>query len=453
MIGSRSRRVAAQRGISSIVVVSLVFVTVVLAFVAVLLYAEAAEKERIVVALDRKKKDLNAEQSRIKRARDASIAPTGFTTEAAVPTAEGETPAPSGDLPIKAVRDYLADRRQKLLEKPQQRDESADPALQEYDKKYADLARNATGEKAFNTLEELIGLAAGRVLQGMILVKQRQQDVELAEDRKAAIAENKGRLPAKAAEYNTELEDRLRRVTEAKNKIDTECKEDVGKLDAKIAELEQRITTLKQDYVRENVRFSNAINKRKGELEDLKVKEVIRYEISEAHGKLLSPDVPNRVAFIDLGSRERIVPGLKFLVAKKGNQGKFQYKGKVLVKKVWMTYAEVAITDIYDRNQPLVDGDLLVNPLYSARRPVVVYFLGEREPRRLRPNWSVAEATRRIREVGGEVREGLTLDVDFVIFTETRANTTRDQDEGYKLAVLLGIPVEEASELYRFLED
>ena len=34
---------------------------------------------------------------------------------------------------------------------------------------------------------------------------------------------------------------------------------------------------------------------------------------------------------------------------------------------------------------PVVDGDLLVNPLFHTRRPVVVAFLGEPFPRRLRP--------------------------------------------------------------------
>jgi hypothetical protein len=167
----------------------------------------------------------------------------------------------------------------------------------------------------------------------------------------------------------------------------------------------------------------------------------------------LNPDIPNKVAFIDLGSRERITPGLKFLVAEKGPQGKFQYKGKILVKKVWMTYAEVAITDIYDRDVPIVDGDLIVNPLFNARRPVVVAFLGETESGRLRPNWSTNEAGRRIVEIGSEVRSRLTLDVDFVIFTWAKKDAMRDNDEGYKLAVLLGVPIEEASDLYRFLED
>jgi len=40
-----------------------------------------------------------------------------------------------------------------------------------------------------------------------------------------------------------------------------------------------------------------------------------------------------------------------------------------------------------------------------------------------------------------------------VIYTEPRMKQTRDQDPIYKLAVLIGVPVAEASDMYQFLED
>ncbi|MBI2898967.1 MAG: hypothetical protein HYY17_02170 [Planctomycetes bacterium] len=459
MNGSRSRRVAAQRGISSIVVVALALVTIVLAFVAVLLFADVVAKERTAKALEKRLENLHADQARITKARKGSLAPTGFTQAAPATTPEGgevsEAP-PAEHLPVDAAKSYLKDRREKLLEKPTQQDPGRDPALasnlQDFDKKYADLARNATGERAFNTLEELVGIAATRVIVAMNLADQRRVEEELAEERKNAAAENKNNLPTSAVEYNAELEGKIAEVTKAKNDIDTHSKDRVAGLEKEIAETRKKIETLKIDYNKETISFSNRVNKLRAELEELKVKEVIRLEISEAHGKLLSPDIPNRVAFIDRGSRERIVPGLKFLVARKGAQGRFEYKGKVLVKKVWMTYAEVAITEIVDPKVPLVDGDLIVNPLFHPRRPVVVHFLGEKDAGRLRPSWTTAEAGRRIAEIGSEVRERLTLDVDFVIFTWSKAAAAKE-DEEYKRAVLLGIPIEEASEVYRFLED
>jgi hypothetical protein len=454
MRGSRSRRAADQRGISMLVVVILVLVTVVLCFAAILLYANMQEKEKVVKALEDREKRLNTEQARIRKAKDLSLAPTGFTL-GTVQATEGGEAVPASDLPIRDAHDYLKKIREKYLEKGS----GSDAQLQDLDKKFSDLAKNATGADAYNTLQELVVLAAQRVQLAMNAADQKKLDLELAEERKITRNENKGSLATRGTEYEGELQEKITTITNQKNTLQAHVE---GKLkgaggqkgiEDQITEAAAKIDALRIDYAKMEMDYANRMNKLRSELEELKVKEVIRLEISEAHGRILNPDIPNKVAFIDIGSRERVVPGLKFLVAKRGAQGRFEYKGKVVVKKVWMTYAEVSITDIDNRDVPIIDGDLIVNPLFNKKRPVVVHFVGEREPKRLRPNWTVNEATRRLMEIGSESRDRLTLDVDFVIYTESRANTTRDQDEGYKLAVLLGIPIEEASELYRFLED
>lgn len=58
---------------------------------------------------------------------------------------------------------------------------------------------------------------------------------------------------------------------------------------------------------------------------------------------------------------------------------------------------------------------------------------------------------------GSEVRKDVTLDVDFVIFTEGKSEQGGVREpksyEGYRKAVFLEIPVAEASDIYRFLGD
>jgi hypothetical protein len=171
-------------------------------------------------------------------------------------------------------------------------------------------------------------------------------------------------------------------------------------------------------------------------------------------GKLLEPDIPQKMAFIDMGSRERIKPGMKFLVARWGKQGGFDYKGEVEVKKVWMTYSEVSITDVFNAEVPMVDGDMLVNPLFNPRRSVVVCFAGERRMHQLKFP-TVVEAANRIREMGGTVRDTVTLDCDYVIFTEDSKSPGRREDKypNFGKAVLLEVPVAEAKEVFRFLGD
>ncbi len=444
MTGSRSRIVAAQHGISSLVVVALVLVTLVLTMTAVLLHAGAADKEVTLKALADREKQVNAEQGRINTAAKLSKAPAGFV--AAAPAAGGEAgaePQTSGELPIEAAQKFLAQKRKKYFLEARSETEKKD----------------AGDPRLYTTLQELVVLAAGKVVRAMNRADQQKLELELAEERKETRVENRDKLASRKKDYNSELGKLIDDINSAKAAIDKNTKdrlgtaENPGPLPDQISKADQELKKLLFAWGQMDTDFRNRIHKLQGELESQKVKEVIRLEITRTHGKILTPDIPNKIAFIDIGSRERVVPGVKFIVGKQEAQGKFRPKGKVVVKKVWMTYAEVLISEIYDRNSPIVDGDLIVNPLFDPHRPVVVTFFGDRQPRRLRPNWSVNEATRRIQEIGSEVRERLPLDVDFAIVTEFGSTTPPAEKEDYDRAVLLGIPVVEASEIFRYLED
>src|SRR5262245_66450261 len=108
----------------------------------------------------------------------------------------------------------------------------------------------------------------------------------------------------------------------------------------------------------------------------MKQKEVIKHRVNVAHGKVLKPDVAQKNAYIDLGSRERVVPGLRFMAARMGKEGKFEYKALLEVKKVWLETSEVAIVKAYEGGGPVIDGDMIVNPFYNPRRPVIIGFAG-----------------------------------------------------------------------------
>jgi hypothetical protein len=116
-----------------------------------------------------------------------------------------------------------------------------------------------------------------------------------------------------------------------------------------------------------------------------------------------------------------------------------------------MTYCEVAIIESYDKDKPVVEGDHIVNPLFHKERPIVVAFVGEDRPLKLRYN--VDEASRRIKEIGSEVRKDVSLDVDYVVFTEVGSQKTRESYDPFKKAVFLEIPIADATEIFRFLGD
>jgi hypothetical protein len=303
-----------------------------------------------------------------------------------------------------------------------------------------------------NTLESLIGIAAARTSHvqnrmGQVQVDQNNAQVSAAEISKivdelpkpkeamkaALLAESK-RLGEEITKENEQYNARKTKHTEDRAKAEMEIQADVEK------------------YAADEIKVNNEIRELRRQLEELKLKEIISHQISFVHGKILRPDIPNRTAFIDIGARERVVPGLKFLVGKKGFQGSFDYKAKVEVKKAWMTYSEVAIIEVYNpRERPVVDGDHIVNPLFSKERPLVIAFVGEERPTKLR--YSVDEAARRIKEIGSVVRREITLDLDYVVFTEGTASKPRESYDNFRKAVFLEIPLAEASDIFKFLGD
>ena len=301
------------------------------------------------------------------------------------------------------------------------------------------------------TLQALVNPAVSRTNHYKNRMEQLQVELKIAEDQKKSREEVAPQIPKKKEETITKLQ---ADVAELNKQIAAE-KATYNERKAKFTEdktkAEGEIQKDTEEYAAYEIKINNEIRELKRQLEELKVKEVIKHEINFIHGKILNPDVPNKTAFIDIGSRERVVAGLKFLVGNRGVQGKFEYKAKIEVKKAWMTYCEVSIIEIYDKDKPVVEGDHIVNPLFNRERPIIVAFVGEDRPLKLR--YSVDEATRRIKEIGSEVRKDVSLDVDYVIFTEAGSQKNRESYDPFKKAVFLEIPIADASDIFRFLGD
>ncbi len=462
MTGSRSSRISAQRGISMVVVVILFLITLVLTFTTILVMANTTDKEQTLVALDNEDvrmgppgrvQQLQSEQARMVQLRTAILPPTGLSSGGGADVSLSDAGG-AGDLPEVASKEYLGQQRSKILAK-------------HFGEKAGSLEASP---RLYGTLQNLVVLAASRVVSKGTSVDQARMELSLAEERKKAREENNRDLSSKSREYDDQLNTLIGDLRNKKVETEGNTSSETDRLQQLIDQATAELDARRLEFGKMDTDYNNRVNKLQNDLEELKVRDAIKFDIHSAHGRIISPDVMNKLAFIDLGSRDRIVPGLKFLVAKKGKQGKFVFKGKVEVKKVWLTYSEVAITKLNDANQPIVDGDLLVNPLFHPRRPVVVAFLGQSEPRKIRPAWTTNEASRRIMEIGSVVKpleslgkevllgsdsvsEGVPLEIDFVIYTESRMKQTRDQDPIYKLAVLIGVPVAEASDMYQFLED
>lgn len=433
---TRTIRSAGRRGISMVVVVILVVVTVILVMTSVVLYAQWADRERAHKMLN----EQISSQTAIRDNRAAEIRrqlpPTGL---------------------IKPETDIKELNEQMSKAELDKRIQALVPVYASGDAAARDEVKAREAARIYPTLQSIVDLAAVRMLQQHNRLRNLQMELEIAKGHAEVREKSRPEMVKSKEAYVAELNEKIAKVNQLIANENTQYNERKALLTAQRDEAVAATEQQESSHKKWLNRMRGELSVLASELEELKAKESIRYEIAVSHGHILSPDIPNRSAFIDIGSRDRVVPGLKFMVAKRGDQGRFVYKALVEVKKVWMTYAEVAINTVLDDEVPVIDGDVIVNPLFHKRRPVVVAFAGEERPVRIKPAWSVDEASRRIREIGSEVVKEPGLNVDFVIWTEGKitgtATSIPTSYPAYKLATLLEIPIADATEIFRFMGD
>lgn len=431
-------------GISMVLVLVLIVFTLIITVLAAIFWANYKDAERRAAALRAYQARLTAEAEEIRSVLARTNEPTGLPLGE-----ESKLSAPKAHEAMTKWRDEYVSvaAYEKFPLVPNLQGEA--PKIKKDD---ADKFTRLRDETSYmRTLQALVNPAISRTNHYKNRMEQLQVDLKTAEEQKKSREAIAPEVPKKKEETRGVLQKEIARLNEEIAREKTQYNERKTKFNEDKTKAEAEIAAEVEKYASDEIKVNNEIRELKRQLEELKVKEVIKHEINFVHGKILKPDVPNKVAFINIGSRERVTPGLKFLVGNRGVQGKFEYKAKIEVKKAWMTYCEVAIIESYDKDRPVVEGDAIVNPLFHKERPIVVAFVGEDRPLKLRYN--VDEATRRIKEIGSEVRKEVSLDVDYVIFTEAGSQKNRDSYEPFKKAVFLEIPIADATDIFRFLGD
>jgi hypothetical protein len=428
-----------------VLVIVLIVFTLIITVLAAIFWANYKDAERRYKSIVAYQNRLTAEAEEIKNAVVRANEPTGL------PMGDGgQLAGAKGTEAMKKWRDEyvsISALEKYPLVPPLQGTEA--PRIKKDD---ADKFNRIRDESSYmRTLQALVNPAVSRTNHYKNRSEQLQVELEIAKLQKENREKVAPEIPKKKEETIASLQKEVARLNEEIARDRTQYNERKAKFTEDKTKAEAEIAKDTEEDAAYQIKINNEIRELKRQLEELKVKEVIKHEINFIHGKILNPDIPNKVAFINIGSRERVTPGLKFLVGNRGVQGKFEYKAKVEVKKAWMTYCEVGIIEIYDKDRPVVEGDAIVNPLFHKERPIVVAFVGEERPLRLR--YSVDEASRRIKEIGSEVRKEVALDVDYVIFTEAGSQKTRESYDPYRKAVFLEIPIADASDIFRFLGD
>lgn len=245
-------------------------------------------------------------------------------------------------------------------------------------------------------------------------------------------------------------------IDEEMRKIRSKLEEIKGKAAANEAQWKQEKERIEQEAAKitgeidtDTVRTIDKIRKLRSIIEDyLKSYEKVTYVPTVDVGHIVAPDFQQTMAYINLGSRQRIPNGLKLLIAKRGKSGLFDYKGECEVVTADTNVAKVRILKVYDKaNAPIIDGDLVVNPLFNSVRPVKIAVLGESTKKnKLRSS---------IVEFGSELVDSVTPEVDFVIVLgkESAEGTDKELQKELDQAIKNGIPLWDEAEVLKFIWD
>jgi len=140
-------------------------------------------------------------------------------------------------------------------------------------------------------------------------------------------------------------------------------------------------------------------------------------------GQILEVSESLPLAWIDLGSENRLVLGTRFRV-EAGNLGERALKAWAEVIEVNDDIAKVRLTDLVDKFNPVVSGDYLVNPVYEPNGDFNAVLVG-----RFSGLYGKSELAILLEKIGIHVQDGLDPSTNFLI---AGAPVMQDED-GYPL--------------------
>ncbi len=278
----------------------------------------------------------------------------------------------------------------------------------------------------------------------------------------------------KAATLESEIATR-REAQDSLTTIEQNKNTRIQELEAQLSDEQQRSATQKEE---DNQRIANLqsqlddLNSRIRDVESSAEleKQVADKEISTLNARILAlskklevldePDIPDGqiiatstksgLAYIDIGGRDGLRRGTKFDVYRYSKGGELVLKGSIEVRDVETESSMCGITKELFELDPIVKGDVVVNPLYSRNMERTFVLLG-RFPATLNRTF-IGE---RLAALGNAVEDKVSSRTDFLVLGDKEqgefAPELTETDE-YKLADKLGVQIVRLNEIWDFIK-
>ena len=237
----------------------------------------------------------------------------------------------------------------------------------------------------------------------------------------SAKTEEQEGFAAQVVEFARNLEE-LRKAAESHQKIHND---EIDQFDEKLARLNDRanrdIQEMRERIKRYTTKFDE-LQDRYSELKDrlgeLQITPQELITARQADGRVVTAKPGEEVVYIDLGRDAGLVLGLQFAVysAISGIPADGQGKARIEVVDMFDSASECRIVEMHGR-QPILEGDLVANPVYDRERSLQFMVIGDFDldgNGRVETD-GVGQVESLVESWGGAVAQELSARVDFLV--------------------------------------
>ncbi|MBI3272588.1 MAG: hypothetical protein HYZ53_26600 [Planctomycetes bacterium] len=295
-------------------------------------------------------------------------------------------------------------------------------------------------------LQEELQRAGARASELALKLELAEHEKGISQRSAAAAKERKNMVQAIKDAEIARLRDKFGQLQKQLSDEGTAYANRIQSMTTQSRQLDDDLATLERKQADERMRKQNEVNKTKADLAELLKKEAIVRDFTEVQGTVVDSDTRREYAVINLGSPDRIVPGLKFRVFRKDKGGLKRWKGEVEVKQVFGDYSRASITQLSSDGDPLVHGDFITNPLYGREKPKRVVIAGKISGKTF--PYEMDELRRRIAATGAVLEDTVSIFTDYVL-----RGQEAEEDANFKTAVDLSVPVMAVQEILPYIAD
>lgn len=305
---------------------------------------------------------------------------------------------------------------------------------------------STTMEKILQAGETRLGILKGDLQRAQHQLETAQSGAKAAADRQTAILDLKAKEAgilqngdeATKREGVKQLSDRLAAVTDSYGQAEARKK---AQLDA----VKDQQKTKDKEMTDTTNRLMGEISRTIQALEEIQKKEAVVRDVTRPQGSIVNPQADGRSCYLSLGEKDGLFLGQKFRVFRKGFGGQNVWKGEIEVKRILGDSTLCSVTGLYNRADPIIEGDLIYNPLYNGGKNRVIVILGDFEGTGI----GKEEFLRRVKQYGARVDEKLTWETDYVVLG---ANVDQGSAQ-YKEGALIGVPFLPIQQILQYLGD